>query len=70
MTFRRNFIGIALAVLIVAVVGGVAVQRQSADAAAKMYPSTGWTIHIDADKHFAAHPAKSSIISADPQRAG
>jgi hypothetical protein len=34
---------------------GVMAQRQIADAA-KTYPPTGWTIHIDAKKHFAAHP--------------
>jgi hypothetical protein len=37
-----------------ALVLGLAAQRQ-ADAA-KTSPATGWTIHIDAKKHFGAHP--------------
>ncbi len=70
MTFRRNFIGIVVAALIVAGVGAVAIQRQSADAAAKMYPNTGWTIHIDADKHFAAHPSEIVHHFCRPAKGG
>jgi len=52
---RRLAVLTAFAVACSALVLGVTVQRQLA-AAAKISPATGWTIHIDAKKHFGSHP--------------
>ena len=54
MTIRPFRIVVGLGLVAAASVA-FALQRQSADAA-KAYPNAGWTIHIDAKKHFAAHP--------------
>jgi len=54
---RRFLILAAVAVAWSTLILGVATQRPGADAA-KTSPANGWTIHIDAKRHFGAHPAE------------
>jgi hypothetical protein len=70
MTLQRTLIGAISAAAFVAAVAAIALQRTSADAAAKMYPNAGWTIHIDAKKHFANHPNEIAHHFCRPAKGG
>ena len=51
----RNYVTVAICIIACATLGIWFSQRGAADAA-KAYPPMGWTIHVDAKKHFAGHP--------------
>ena len=52
----RSYAALAAFAAVFSALGvGLAIRQQAADAA-KISPATGFTIHIDAKKHFAAHP--------------